>query len=185
MKTILSSFRLALVLGGAKSGKSGYALSLAAGFPQPRLFVATCEPRDAEMQARVDNHQRERGPDWETRELCLDLPDFLAAPPPGYGVVLVDCLTMWLTNLLTREGANRAGIQAECARLTKTLAAARTPTILVSNEVGWGIVPENALARAFRDLAGMLHQQVAGIADLVVLVAAGLPLVLKGVSGER
>lgn len=184
MKIIPSSFRLALILGGARSGKSGYALSLAANFPQPRLFVATCEPRDAEMQARVDNHQRERGPDWETREACLDLPDFLAAPPPGYGVVLVDCLTMWLTNLMLQKGADKAGIQADCERLIKNLAVTRIPTILVSNEVGWGIVPENALARAFRDQAGMLHQQVAAIADLVVLVAAGQPLVLKGVSGK-
>lgn len=185
MKIIPSSFRLALILGGARSGKSGYALSLAAALPQPRLFVPTCEPRDAEMQARIDKHQRERGPDWETREACLDLPDFLAAPPPGYGVVLVDCLTMWLTNLMLQEDENKAGIQAECERLVQALGATRTPTILVSNEVGWGIVPENALARAFRDQAGWLHQQVAGIADLVVLVAAGLPLVLKGVSSER
>ncbi|MHB8067093.1 MAG: bifunctional adenosylcobinamide kinase/adenosylcobinamide-phosphate guanylyltransferase [Desulfobaccales bacterium] len=185
MKKIPSSFRLALVLGGARSGKSGYALSLAAKHPQPRLFVATCEPRDAEMQARVDQHQQERGPDWETREACLDLPDFLAAPPAGYGVVLVDCLTMWLTNLMLQQGENKAGIQAECGRLIKTLAAIRTPTILVSNEVGWGIVPENPLARAFRDQAGMLHQQVAAIADLVVLVAAGQPLVIKGVSSEQ
>jgi len=176
---IKPTFRLALVLGGARSGKSGYALSLAESLPQPRLFVATCEPRDAEMQARVDNHQRERGPAWDTREACLDLPEILAAPPGGHGVVLVDCLTMWLTNLMLQEGANQAGIQAECDRLTKALAAVRTPTILVSNEVGWGIVPENALARAFRDQAGLLHQKVARLADLVVLVVAGLPVVIK------
>jgi adenosyl cobinamide kinase/adenosyl cobinamide phosphate guanylyltransferase len=182
MTNISPTFRLALVLGGARSGKSGYALSLAEGFPQPRLFVATCEPRDAEMQARIDQHQRDRGPDWETREACLDLPDFLAAPPSGYGVILVDCLTMWLSNLMLKEGTHKAGIQAECERLQKALAAASTPTILVSNEVGWGIVPENALAREFRDRAGWLHQQLAKVADLVVLTVAGLPLVIKGVS---
>ncbi|MEW6658764.1 MAG: bifunctional adenosylcobinamide kinase/adenosylcobinamide-phosphate guanylyltransferase [Thermodesulfobacteriota bacterium] len=179
MKNPSPIFRLALVLGGARSGKSGYALSLAAGFPQPRLFVATCEPRDEEMRARIDNHQQERGPDWETREACLDLPDFLAGPPGGYGVILVDCLTMWLSNLMLKEGANQAGIRAECERLQKALAATSTPTILVSNEVGWGIVPENALARAFRDQAGWLHQRVAEVADLVVLVVAGLPMVIK------
>jgi len=179
MKTISPAFRLALVLGGARSGKSGYALSLAEEFPPPRLFVATCEPRDAEMQARIDNHRQERGPDWETREACLDLPDFLAAPPGGYGVVLVDCLTMWLSNLMLKEGTNKAGIQAGCERLQKALAAGRTPTILVSNEVGWGIVPENALAREFRDQAGWLHQKIAQIADLVVLTVAGLPVVIK------
>jgi adenosyl cobinamide kinase/adenosyl cobinamide phosphate guanylyltransferase len=180
MNNISTTLRLALILGGARSGKSRYALNLAEGFPPPRLFVATCEPRDAEMQARIDNHQQERGPDWETREACLDLPDFLAAPPGGYGVILVDCLTMWLSNLMLQEGANQAGIQGECARLQKTLAAVRIPTILVSNEVGWGIVPENALAREFRDQAGWLHQQVARIADLVVLAVAGLPVVVKG-----
>ncbi len=184
MNIISPTFRLALVLGGARSGKSGYALGLAEGFPPPRLFVATCEPRDAEMQARIDNHRQERGPDWETREACLDLPDFLAAPPGGYGVVLVDCLTMWLTNLMLREGAHKGGVLAECERLQKALTAVRTPTILVSNEVGWGIVPENALAREFRDQAGWLHQKIARIADLVVLTMAGLPVVIKGVSSE-
>jgi len=185
MNTISTTFRLALVLGGARSGKSRYALSLAEGFPPPRLFVATCEPRDEEMAARIENHQRERGPDWETREACLDLPDFLAAPPGGYGVVLVDCLTMWLSNLMLKEDTHKAGIQGECERLLQALVAVRTPTILVSNEVGWGIVPENALAREFRDQAGWLHQKVAQIADLVVLAVAGLPLVIKGVSSKQ
>jgi len=179
MEKIPPKFRVALVLGGARSGKSRYALQLAEGLPAPRLFVATCEPRDEEMQARIDNHRLERGPDWETREACLDLPDFLSAPPQGYGVVLVDCLTMWLTNLILREGAYQAGIQAECERLQKALTAVRTPTILVSNEVGWGIVPDNPLAREFRDRAGALHQQVASIASRVTLVVAGLPVVLK------
>jgi adenosylcobinamide kinase/adenosylcobinamide-phosphate guanylyltransferase len=185
MNTIATRFNLALVLGGARSGKSRYALSLAEGFPQPRLFVATCEPRDQEMAARIENHQRERGPDWETREACLDLPDFLAAPPGGYGVILVDCLTMWLSNLMLKEGVNKAGIQGESQRLQRALAAISTPTILVSNEVGGGIVPDNALAREFRDQAGMLHQKVARLADLVVLTVAGLPLVLKGVSSKQ
>jgi len=180
MEPIPPTFRLALVLGGARSGKSHYALSLAEGFPPPRLFVATCEPRDAEMQARIDNHRQERGPDWETREACLDLPDFLTLLPGGYGVVLVDCLTMWLSNLMLKEEDNKAGVQAECERLQKALAAVRPPTILVSNEVGWGLVPENALAREFRDQAGWLHQKIGRIADLVVLTVAGLPVVIKG-----
>ena len=180
MKSILHNFRVALVLGGTRSGKSSYALKLAAGLPGPRLFVATCEPRDEEMQARIENHQRERGPDWETRETCLDLPDLLTAPPGGYGVVLVDCLTMWLSNLMIKEGASKAGTETECERLAQALSVARTPTILVSNEVGWGIVPDNPLAREFRDQAGALHQKIARVADLVVLVVAGLPVVIKG-----
>jgi adenosylcobinamide kinase/adenosylcobinamide-phosphate guanylyltransferase len=180
METIPPTFRLALILGGARSGKSRYALTLAENFPLPRLFVATCEPRDEEMQARVDNHQQERGLDWETREACLDLPDLLAHPPEGYGVILVDCLTMWLANVQLNAGAKSAGIRSECGRLAQALTAARTPTILVSNEVGWGIVPDNPLAREFRDQAGWLHQKVAQVADRVVLVVAGLPLLIKG-----
>jgi adenosyl cobinamide kinase/adenosyl cobinamide phosphate guanylyltransferase len=179
MKKNPETFHSALVLGGARSGKSRYALNLAESLPAPRLFVATCEPRDAEMQARIDNHQQERGPHWETREACLDLADFLSAPPDGYGVILVDCLTMWLSNLMLKEGATPEGIRAECERLAQVLAMARTPTILVSNEVGLGIVPDNPLARAFRDQAGWLHQQVAQVANLVVLVVAGLPMVIK------
>jgi adenosylcobinamide kinase/adenosylcobinamide-phosphate guanylyltransferase len=179
MKKNPETFHLALILGGARSGKSRYALNLAESLPAPRLFVATCEPRDKEMRARIDNHQQERGPDWETREACLDLADFLAAPPQGYGVILVDCLTMWLSNLMLEEAANPDAIRAAGERLAQTFAAARTPTILVSNEVGLGIVPDNPLARAFRDQAGWLHQQVAQVANLVVLVVAGLPLVVK------
>lgn len=185
MKMIPATFRLALILGGARSGKSSYALGLAESFPLPRLFVATCEPRDEEMRFRIDKHQQERGPEWETREVCLDLADFLGNPPEGYGVILVDCLTMWLSNLMLKEEAGPAGIPGECARLTATLAGVRTPTILVSNEVGLGIVPDNPLAREFRDQAGWLHQKVAQVADLVVLVTAGLPLVIKGVSSEQ
>ena len=185
MQTDLTIFHLALILGGARSGKSNYAMQLAAGFPRPRLFVATCEPRDEEMRARIDKHQQERGPEWDTREVCLDLANFLAQPPKGYGVILVDCLTMWLTNLMLKEDAGAAGIPEECARLTAALAASRTRTILVSNEVGLGIVPDNPMAREFRDQAGWLHQKVAQVADLVVLVTAGLPQAIKGVSSKQ
>jgi adenosylcobinamide kinase/adenosylcobinamide-phosphate guanylyltransferase len=172
-------FRVALILGGTRSGKSRYALSLAARFPAPRLFVATCEPGDEEMCARIEEHRQERGPQWETRETPLKLAETLAGDRDGYGVVLVDCLTMWLTNLMLREPDNPAGLQQGLDDLLQTLAARRRPTILVSNEVGWGIVPENPLAREFRDQAGRLNQRVAQIADLVVLVVAGIPLLLK------
>ena len=176
---IPQGFRVALVLGGTRSGKSRYGLSLAARFPGPRLFVATCEPGDPEMCARIDHHRQERGPEWETREVPLDLGDTLAAAQDGYGVILIDCLTMWLSNLMLREGENQAGIQAGCDLLVQSLVQSRTPAILISNEVGWGIVPDNPLAREFRDQAGWLHQRLAQIADLVVLVVAGIPLVVK------
>jgi adenosylcobinamide kinase/adenosylcobinamide-phosphate guanylyltransferase len=173
-----SDFRVALILGGARSGKSRYGLGLAARLPSPRLFVATCEPRDPEMEARIAAHQRERGSDWVTMETPLKLVETLAGVQEGYGVILVDCLTMWVSNLLQADPAT-GSIQTAAERLIETLAKTATPTILISNEVGWGIVPDNPLAREFRDQAGWLHQRLAQVADLVVLVVAGMPLFVK------
>jgi adenosylcobinamide kinase/adenosylcobinamide-phosphate guanylyltransferase len=172
-------FRVALILGGARSGKSRYGLGLAAPLPPPRLFVATCEPRDAEMEARIEIHQRERGSDWMTREVPLELAAALRAAQNGYGVILVDCLTMWVSNLLLQEGASQGSVQTACENLLETLTETATPIILVSNEVGWGIVPDNPVGREFRDQAGWLHQRLAQVADLVVLMVAGLPLLIK------
>jgi len=167
-------------LGGARSGKSRYALSLAESFPAPRLFLATGEARDEEMAARIAAHQEERGPGWETREAPLKLPEAVGQGQGRYGAILVDCLTMWLANLMLRETAPDDDLQTESRRLLALLERLTTPTIFVSNEVGLGIVPEGPLARRYRDSLGWLHQQVARAADLVVLVVAGLPLTLKG-----
>jgi adenosylcobinamide kinase / adenosylcobinamide-phosphate guanylyltransferase len=174
-----SYFRVALILGGARSGKSRYGLGLAARGPAPRLFVATCEPRDAEMEARIDAHQRERGSDWTTREVPLELAAALSGAQDHYGVILVDCLTMWVSNLMLQAGASPGSIQSAGEHLAATLAETATPTILISNEVGWGVVPDHPLGREFRDQAGWLHQRLAQVADLVVLVVAGVPLLLK------
>jgi adenosylcobinamide kinase / adenosylcobinamide-phosphate guanylyltransferase len=179
MKNAAPNFRLALILGGARSGKSRYGLGLAARGPAPRLFVATCEPRDDEMEARIEAHQRERGSDWISQEIPLKLAAALNEAQDRYGVVLVDCLTMWVSNLLLQEGASPGGIQTACEDLLGVLAKTVTPTVLVSNEVGWGIVPDNPLARQFRDQAGWLHQRLAQVADLVVLVVAGIPVLIK------
>ena len=161
---------LALVLGGARSGKSRYAERLIGA--RPALYLATGEARDVEMQARIRDHQQRRGANWTTREAPLALSEaLLAADRP----VLVDCLTLWLSNLL---GAGRA-IDAEIETLVAALGRVRVPVIFVSNEVGLGIVPDNKLAREFRDHAGRLHQAVAAVATRVVFVAAGLPLILK------
>jgi adenosylcobinamide kinase/adenosylcobinamide-phosphate guanylyltransferase len=178
MENTSSGFRVALILGGARSGKSRYGLGLAARLPSPRLFVATCEPRDPEMEARIAAHQRERGSDWVTMETPLQLVETLAGVQEGYGVILVDCLTMWVSNLLQADPA-KGSLQTAAERLMETLAETKTPTILISNEVGWGIVPDNPLAREFRDQAGWLHQRLAQLADLVVLVVAGVPLLVK------
>jgi len=167
--------RLTLVLGGARSGKSRYAETLVG--PRSALYIATAEVRDSEMADRVRLHRSRRGANWRTRETPFDLAAVLrdtAADEP----VLVDCLTLWLSNLLL-VGRD---VASECAALLTALTAGVSPTILVANEVGLGIVPDNELARAFRDHAGRLNQEIAAIADRVVFVAAGLPLVLKDVA---
>lgn len=174
-----SQFRVALVLGGARSGKSRYGLGLAARCSAPRLFVATCEPRDTEMEARIAAHQQERGSDWITQEVPLELAATLKAAQDGYGVILVDCLTMWVSNLLLQAGTSKGRVQTTCEDLVVSLQNTATPTILISNEVGLGIVPDNPLGREFRDQAGWLHQRLAQVADLVVLVVAGVPLLIK------
>ncbi len=173
-------FRVALILGGARSGKSRYGLSLAERFPAPRLFLATGEARDEEMVARIAAHQAERGPGWETNEEPLHLPEAVRDGQGRYGAILVDCLTMWLANLMLREEVSEADLKAAGQSLLAALDRVATPTIFVSNEVGLGIVPESPLSRKYRDWLGWLHQQVARAADLVVLVVAGLPLTLKG-----
>ncbi len=175
-----ANFQVALVLGGARSGKSRYGLSLAENFPAPRLFLATGEARDEEMVARIVAHQQERGPGWETREVPLELPEALGESQGRYGAILVDCLTMWLANLMLKEDLSAEDLTAAGRRLLAVLSRIATPTIVISNEVGLGIVPESPLARKYRDLLGWLHQQVAQAADRVVLVVAGLPLTLKG-----
>ncbi len=180
MPTLPANFKVALVLGGARSGKSRYGLSLAESFPAPRLFLATGEARDGEMAARIAAHQEERGPGWETRETPLELPEAIGQGQGRYGAILVDCLTMWLANLMLRETATDDDLQAATRRLVALLEKLATPTLFISNEVGLGIVPESPLARRYRDSLGWLHQQVARAADLVVLVVAGLPLILKG-----
>ncbi len=169
------SHELALVLGGARSGKSRYAETAITSLPGPWTYVATAQALDAEMRARIAEHRARRAAGWRTVEAPLDLAGALASTPAGVPV-LVDCLTLWLTNVLL---AGR-DVDAEGAALAAGLDARRGPVWLVSGEVGLGIVPENALARRFRDAAGALNQRRAGRADRVIFVAAGLPLVLKG-----
>jgi adenosylcobinamide kinase / adenosylcobinamide-phosphate guanylyltransferase len=168
--------RLTLVLGGARSGKSRHAEALIAAMPAPWLYVATAEARDEEMRARIAEHRQRRGPDWETVEAPFDLAETVARAGRAHGAVLIDCLTLWLTNIMLAE----RDIAAERAKLRQALARADKPIVAVSNEVGLGIVPDNALARRFRDEQGRLNAEIAAIADRVTLMAAGLPLTLKG-----
>jgi adenosyl cobinamide kinase/adenosyl cobinamide phosphate guanylyltransferase len=165
---------LTFVIGGARSGKSRYAEGLIAALPPPWTYVATAEALDAEMSERIGAHRARRGSQWRTIEAPRDLAATLTAS--GTTPVLIDCLTLWLSNLMLAD----ADIEAETERLEQALAAAKAPVIVVANEVGSGIVPEHALGRKFRDLQGVLNQHIAARADRVVLVVAGLPLVLKG-----
>lgn len=166
---------LTLVIGGARSGKSAYAEGLVTGSGRPRRYIATAEAWDDEMRDRIARHRADRGTGWITDEAPLDLSAALAAVR-AEEAVLVDCATLWLTNHLLADH----DIAAETGRLLAALSDCPAPVVIVSNETGWGIVPENALARRFRDEQGRLNQRIAADADLVVAVMAGLPMVLKG-----
>jgi adenosylcobinamide kinase/adenosylcobinamide-phosphate guanylyltransferase len=166
--------KLTFVLGGARSGKSRYAEGLIAALPAPWTYVATAEALDAEMAERIGAHRARRGSNWRTIEAPRDLAGALKAC--GATPVLIDCLTLWLSNLLLAE----AVFEAEIAELEQTLTAITAPVVLVANYVVYGIVPEYPLGRRFRDWLGVLNQRIAARADRVVLVVAGLPLALKG-----
>jgi adenosylcobinamide kinase/adenosylcobinamide-phosphate guanylyltransferase len=169
--------RHALVLGGARSGKTAFAERLAMRSGDRPVYLATATALDNEMRERVATHQRLRSGRFTTIEEPLDLPGALLRAAQAHDVILVDCLTLWITNLLG-TGRDVAGATEELAATLPEVAGARV--ILVSNEVGLGIVPDNALARTFRDLAGSAHQRLAEICADVYFVAAGLPLVMKG-----
>lgn len=168
--------RAVLVLGGARSGKSGFAERLAVESGLERLYVATAEARDAEMAERIARHRGDRSAGgWTTLEAPLALAETIAREAGAGRVVLVDCLTLWLSNVLL---AGR-DLAAECGALVAAVETAAGPLVLVSNEVGHGIVPETPLGRAFRDAQGRLNQDVARAASDVFLVAAGCPVRLK------
>ncbi|MCP3470872.1 bifunctional adenosylcobinamide kinase/adenosylcobinamide-phosphate guanylyltransferase [Bradyrhizobium sp. CCGUVB1N3] len=163
-----------LITGGARSGKSRRAEARARSFPGRPVYIATAEALDAEMAERIARHRARRGDDWIERETPLDLVAALDASDGG-GARLVDCLTLWLSNLLHagRDWSN------ESALLAAALRRQQSPVILVTNEVGLGIVPDNALARSFRDAAGLLNQAIAEVADEVEFVVSGLPMKVK------
>jgi adenosylcobinamide kinase/adenosylcobinamide-phosphate guanylyltransferase len=165
--------RSVLVLGGARSGKSRFAESLAAGFVGDKIYLATAQPGDEEMAARIAAHRGRRGPEWSTVEAPVALVEALEKAAGDF--VLIDCVTLWISNLLLAG----AEVAPSIERLAEALRAQAGTVVVVSNEVGLGIVPDNALARRFRDDAGLANQRLAQACDEVVFVAAGLPLKLK------
>jgi adenosylcobinamide kinase/adenosylcobinamide-phosphate guanylyltransferase len=176
MPLAMTKPRTILVLGGARSGKSRHAQSLAEAMTPQGCFIATAQAWDNEMRDRIARHQADRDERWATVEAPLALPDAIRDHGRADRVLLVDCLTLWLSNMLLGEQDLMAAGDALVAALRDTPG----PVVLVSNEVGFGIVPDNALARRFRDAQGMLNQRLARVCDATDLVVAGLPLRLSG-----
>ncbi len=167
--------KLTLVIGGAASGKSGFAEKLVLSSGQPRAYIATAQAFDAEMDQKIAKHQARRSGNWQTYESPLAPWDALADISPDH-ITLLDCATVWLSNILLGDH----DLDAAKRRLFASLQSHKGPIVIVTNEVGHGVVPDNALARGFRQQQGELNQELATISDLVVLVTAGLPIALKG-----
>lgn len=175
-----------LVMGGVRSGKSRLAEELALGHGTPLAYIATGAAGDAEMAERIARHQDRRGPCWTTIEEPVDLPGALRQTAAGHKAILVDCLTLWLSNLLLQYEASlhleevSAAVLADVRTLAEALRQLDVPVIIVASEVGMGIVPDNRLARLFRDLAGEANEMVGAVADQVYICFAGIPMKLKG-----
>jgi adenosylcobinamide kinase / adenosylcobinamide-phosphate guanylyltransferase len=169
--------QIILVTGGARSGKSKYAEQRAAALGRRRLYVATAEAKDEEMAQRIAEHKRRRGDEWTTIEEAVELSGALLAQRGRTDCALVDCLTLWLSNLLLRRDTKYAEEKIE--ELLKMLPRLDFHIVLVTNEVGWGIVPDNPLGRQFRDLAGWTNQRIAAAANEIVLLVAGMPMIVK------
>ncbi len=167
--------KIVFILGGARSGKSGFALKTASAIPGRKAYIATAQALDDEMEQRIARHKSERTDDWQSFEEPVNIHDLIAGIHGTYDVLLIDCLTLWITNLMLGND----DIDGKAQLLLDALSSCRSSVFIVSNEVGLGIVPDNRLTRQFRDIAGTLNQKVAAVADEVYLVAAGLPLRMK------
>ncbi|MGD8961948.1 MAG: bifunctional adenosylcobinamide kinase/adenosylcobinamide-phosphate guanylyltransferase [Desulfobacterales bacterium] len=171
--------KLTFVIGGCRSGKSTYALQTAENVNgDKKIFVATCLPQDDEMTQRVTRHQKDRGQHWTTIEEPLYLPDVISEHSPNADVMLIDCLTLWVSNLLMKTADGKKWEEI-VSRLIDALGKAACPLVVVSNEVGAGIVPDNQLARQYRDIIGLVNQAVANTAGKVVWMVAGIPVIVK------
>jgi len=170
--------RVVLVTGGVRSGKSRYAQELAASSDSVAV-IATAEGRDEEMRLRIANHREQRPASWTTVEAPIDLPAALTDSGNKFDTILVDCLTLWASNLLEDERCSVERVLQHGEALVNALRTCRASVILVSNEVGSGIVPDNELSRVYRDALGGINQRIAAAADEVVLLVAGCPLVIK------
>lgn len=171
--------RMIFITGGGRSGKSRYALDYANRNFSEKLFLATSEPLDEEMVQRIENHKKARGPEWQTIEEPVEIVNKINEYEGIGKVILIDCITLWLYNLLMRWD-NDLRIMEETARLIDSLKRSPASCILVSNEVGMGIVPADPLSRRYRDLLGAMNQKIAEALDTVIFMVSGIPLFLKG-----
>ena len=168
--------KITFITGGARSGKSSFALEQASGIAGKKAYIATAEALDEEMRMRIEDHRKQRGKEWDTFEEPLMIAEVIKKIGDQYDTLVLDCLTLWLSNIMHAN----LSIEAEIERLISSLLSHQTSIFIVSNEVGMGIVPENEMARKFRDMTGMLNQKVAGAADEVYIIVAGIPLRIKG-----
>jgi len=168
----------AFILGGCRSGKSRFALEYGRKLGKKRLFIATAEAKDEEMLERINTHKRLRGDDWATIEEPIEIAYLIKKHQQTFDVILIDCLTLWLTNILDKE-EDINQINQSIENLIATIEGTKTNIILVSNEVGLGIIPINPLARKFRDLMGFINQKIAAVADEVFFMVAGIPTQIK------
>ncbi len=176
-KKNISESRLIFVLGGARSGKSSFALQQGRG-KNPRAFLATSEPFDSEMTIRIQKHKRSRGQGWKTFEVPIQLTEWFESDGESYSSVVVDCLTLWLNNLL-RDKVQVRHVPSRIRKLLKAIRACPAQVVMVSNELGLGIVPGDAVSREFRDVAGRINQLIAAEADEVYFLVSGIPLRMK------
>lgn len=170
--------KIYFITGGARSGKSAFAEKIAGGLAGKRAYIATAQALDPEMVSRIERHRKRRGDAWDTYEEPLAVAELVRKLSSRYRVLLLDCLTLWLSNVIARSDDD-ARIAQQVAELTSSISAFEGVLLIVSNEVGLGIVPDNPLARRFRDLAGFLNQRVAAIADEAYLLTAGIPMKIK------
>jgi len=170
--------KIYFITGGARSGKSAFAESLAGTLTGKRAYIATAQALDAEMAAKIEMHRKDRGTLWDTYEEPLAVAELLSKLSDKYDVALLDCLTLWLSNIMARAEGD-GDVQSRSEELVSAVHDFKGSCIVVSNEVGLGIVPDNPLARKFRDYAGMLNQKIARAADEVYFTASGIPMKLK------
>lgn len=171
--------KLILITGGCRSGKSQFALDFANRHFHKKLYLATCEALDEEMVKLIEHHKKRRGPDWQTVEEPIKIAEAIRQHENDMEVILLDCVTLWLSNLLMRQESDHE-IMNEVSRLMDTVKQGQTSFIFVSNEVGMGIVPVEPLGRRFRDLSGMANQKIAEAVQTVIFMVSGIPIFLKG-----